>query len=98
MKQLLTILRPEQRIPGFLVTSRLVAIIVMLITSQLVFATIQLVVGKEAASTVVTSGESVTYTYSITNLKTNRTGSDDGAKNVRLVATFALQDATYYNV
>src|SRR5690625_664590 len=93
MKQLLTILRPEQRIPGFLVTSRLVAITVMLITSQLVFANIQLDVGKEADSTVVASGASVTYTYSIPILKTNGSGSDGGVKPVRLVDTFSLKAA-----
>lgn len=93
MKQLLTILRSEQRIPGFRAASRLLAVAVMCVTSNLAFADITLNVEKVASQSVVPSGESVTYTYSITNLQTPGSGSDGRVKNVRLVDTFNRRDA-----
>jgi len=84
MCQLLAILQPKRSSLGRCAASCFVALIVMFVTQQAAWAAIHLEVIKSASDSSVSAGQTVTYTYEVTNLET----SDEAVDQVWLVDTF----------
>src|SRR5690625_3392389 len=84
MCQLLAILQPKRSSLGRCAASCFVALIVMFVTQQAAWAAIHLEVIKSASDSSVSAGQTVTYTYEVTNLET----SYEAVDQVWLVDTF----------